>query len=380
LTSSTILFISTNYTWGGSEVLWSKTAAILLQRGYTVYVGSRYENGEIDSLIQSGAARFQLQFLPPRRSLIKRAFGRLSGHSPHHDLFKDSLVKINPRLVIISAGNNVDGADFMEYCLAESIPYVTVIQLVTEILWTFINDDRIDQLRKLYSKSIQNFFVSKGNLELNNMLMAEVLSNSTIVNNPLGTSIASKIDFPRPDAQQYNVAIVGRLETNHKGHDLLIQVLHQEKWKTRNIHFSFYGTGPHERMLKRLCNSYRVKNVDFMGQISNIEDIWRENQLLLLPSRMEGQSLALIEAMWCGRAAIVTNVGGASELIRENKTGFIAQYPDVTELDAAMERAWDKRYEWERMGIEAAEAVRELYKVDPAEHFANELQGIIDVN
>lgn len=84
--------------------------------------------------------------------------------------------------------------------------------------------------------------------------------------------------------------------------------------------------------------------------------------------------LALIEAMLCGRAAIVTNVPGNAELLEEGVTGFIARAPDVVSLDEALERAYVCRADWQAMGERAAEAIRRQIPPDPAGVFAEKLQ------
>jgi glycosyltransferase involved in cell wall biosynthesis len=94
---------------------------------------------------------------------------------------------------------------------------------------------------------------------------------------------------------------------------------------------------------------------------------------LLLPSRAEGNSLSLIEAMICGRIPITTNVGRANELIDDNKTGFIAPAATVELIDEALERAWQKRAEWQSMGQRAADAIRARHSLRPAEDFADRI-------
>jgi len=57
-----------------------------------------------------------------------------------------------------------------------------------------------------------------------------------------------------------------------------------------------------------------------------------------------------MEAMWCGRAAMVTDVAGNAEWIEEGITGFVASAPTVGLIAEAMDRAWAARATWEPMG------------------------------
>ena len=89
-----------------------------------------------------------------------------------------------------------------------------------------------------------------------------------------------------------------------------------------------------------------------------------------MPSRLEGQSLALIEAMYFGRAAMVTDVGGVKELISDGLNGFIAATASVKDIDEALERAWANRHEWKKMGVLSHAIIAEKYKT-PAEVVLN---------
>ena len=55
--------------------------------------------------------------------------------------------------------------------------------------------------------------------------------------------------------------------------------------------------------------------------------IWKKNVACIMPSRMEGQSLAMLEAMSFGRMIIATAVGDAPRLIKDGETGFLIDAP-----------------------------------------------------
>ena len=58
----------------------------------------------------------------------------------------------------------------------------------------------------------------------------------------------------------------------------------------------------------------------FAGYQSDVRAIWAREQLLVMSSRDEGTPLALVEAMLCGRSAIVSDVGGNQEWVTEAQT------------------------------------------------------------
>ena len=69
--------------------------------------------------------------------------------------------------------------------------------------------------------------------------------------------------------------------------------------------------------------------------------------------------------MMCGRPAIVSDVGGNSEVIDDGRTGFLASGPELDAFDAALERAWQEREQWPAMGARAAVDIRRRVSADP---------------
>jgi glycosyltransferase involved in cell wall biosynthesis len=129
-----------------------------------------------------------------------------------------------------------------------------------------------------------------------------------------------------------------------------------------------------ERNLRKLASSLQLKNVRFRGHVANVQAIWEENHLLVLPSRFEGLPLALVEAMWCARPATVTDVGGNAEMCVDGETGFVATAPAVGLMEQTLERAWNRRHEWESMGKAARARAEQFIPKDPIGNFCRQLK------
>lgn len=127
-------------------------------------------------------------------------------------------------------------------------------------------------------------------------------------------------------------------------------------WQQRDWQFHLYGAGPDQAYLEALAKYYGIADrVKFMGHVNDVRSIWLDNHILLLPSRAEGTPLALVEAMLCGRTAVVTDVGGNAEWIEDEETGFIAEAPTAKSFGAALNRAWLGLNDWKQMGMKAHE-------------------------
>ncbi len=371
MNSKSILFVSTVREWGGSEILWAETAVSLADKGYNIIFAIRYNGSIVDKLKSRGASGINIGQVSNIERVLRKI--KLKRHP-----FLHALLKKKPQLVVISQGSNVDARYYMTVCRQQGVPYVTVAQLVANILWAFIDDETLNELRAGYAKAQLNYFVSQANLDLHNLMIGDQHSNAKIILNSFSAPIEVPEEYPSLVNGHYQIALVGRFEMFHKGHDLLLQLLGQRKWKDRPVSFNLYGAGPHRQLIERLLIIYDIKNVFFKGYVPSIAEVWKNNHLLILPSRMEGQSLALLEAMWFYRGAVVTDVGGARDLVTEGENGFIAAFPTVLHIDAALEKAWSQREQWEMIGKNAGKKVREVYQEHPVAAFTKELETVFN--
>ena len=371
-----IFFISTNQVWSGSEILWYESALEFIRSGHAVSFAVKYGHTKITAVQHQFKSFINYSHRYSKTTRFQKLVNKLIPAFKTKDLLRASLAQNRPGLVIISQGDNLASADIMELCIEMGINYISITQLVSEAHWLWLDGSLQKRLREGYEKSLQNYFVSKANLQLHLWMMPGVKDNNIVIGNPVILSIKDRINYPST-YNRYSIAFVGRIECFHKGLDILIQLLATEKWRLRPIEFNFYGEGPHSDIIKEQLVFFNISNVYLKGYAADVQEIWRHNQLLVLPSRMEGQSLALLEALYCGRAAIVTNVGGALEIIEDDITGFISANANLHDLDEAMERAWARRLDWEAMGKEAGNKVRGQYPENAIKNLNKKIEGII---
>jgi glycosyltransferase involved in cell wall biosynthesis len=233
-------------------------------------------------------------------------------------------------------------------------------------------DETREERAAAFSSAQRCFFVSRHNWELFEHQTGEVLTNASVVRNPFKVRYNAQAQWPSADLG-WRLACVGTLDPATKGQDLLIRVMAMQKWKERNLSVNCYGSGPCERGLRKLTDALHLRSVCFKGYVEDIEQIWRENHGLIMPSWVEGLPIALVEAMLCHRMALVTDVGGNTELVEHGVNGFVAPAPTVALLDAAMEEAWQRRDEWRELGLEARKKVVACVPPDPVQDFCGKL-------
>ena len=77
---------------------------------------------------------------------------------------------------------------------------------------------------------------------------------------------------------------------------------------------------------------------EWLGQRSDIAEIWRQAHVALLPSYREGMPRSLLEAAACGRPIITTDVPGCRQVIDDGVEGILVPAREAAGLAAAMGR------------------------------------------
>jgi glycosyltransferase involved in cell wall biosynthesis len=359
----------TGMLWGGSESLWSGAAESLLARGHRVdvnYARRKQPVPQLDRLSGLGAQVHYRRRAKYGRS-VQRLLQRLHVNDRAH---RGWLRDVEPDFVVISIGYHTDDLAVAQSCAALGIPYALLLQAASP--YEFVEPGQFESHRAAYAAAARTYFVSAQNRDIVEANLAVDLSNAEIVDNPFNVSTSGPLPWPNGNSV-WKLACVARLQFKSKGHDLLLQVLKHPKWRARPIKISFWGEdGGNRAHIERLAKIYGIEGqVRLAGFATNIENVWRDHHAMILASRYEGNPLAMIEAMFCGRAPIITNVGRAAELVDDNESGFIAAAPTVGLIDDALERAWQRRHDWQGIGARAAVTIRQRHSLTPTADFAD---------
>jgi L-malate glycosyltransferase len=349
--------------WGGSEYLWAGSAKKALENGHDVYL-SIYDwsvsHPVIQDLIALGAHILPRKRHPRSWFFLRRAVRKLVRRSPYQDIFD-----IHPDIICVNQGSTCDIAyfpDLINLATSSNIPYMTICQHNMDLA---LENQHRQLVNSFFSKANRVLFVSQSNLDLAKRQLASPLPNASVVQNPVNISSIDPEIFPPSSTIKF--ASVARFDVSNKGQDLLLESLSSEKWKDRDWECNFYGTGEDLDYLQKLTALYKIHDrVKFKGHVSDVRKIWAENHILVLPSRAEGTPLSLMEAMLCGRPSVVTDVGGNIEWVSEGETGFISPATTVSSFQAALERAWQAKDNWERMGNSAHDIAISKFDTNPA--------------
>lgn len=149
---------------------------------------------------------------------------------------------------------------------------------------------------------------------------------------------------PDPAKSERNIICVARL-VDAKGIDVLLhawgQLMHEPaEWHTYlKPRLRLVGDGPSRSQLEGIVTELGIRDsVEFLGERTNIIDLLQQSWGFVLPSRWEGMSNALLEAMACGLPCVATRVSGSEDVISDGINGLLVEPEQPAEMAQALRR------------------------------------------
>jgi len=179
------------------------------------------------------------------------------------------------------------------------------------------------------------------------------------------TVIRHAVEFPEklPDRYPRAAAVLARLVTLKR----IDRVIACAKLLP-DVRFNIYGTGPEEEHLKAMAET--LPNVCFRGYTNDIENVFRENSVLLITSEYEGYPVSGIEACVHGRPVVSLDTFPAvRDLIEDRNSGLIVTEPSPEALADAVRNVLADHEKFRAGALEH----RKLYAPETACRAWNEL-------
>lgn len=161
-----------------------------------------------------------------------------------------------------------------------------------------------------------------------------------------------------------NVIFVGRLAPQKRPLFLLKawEIVIKEYPNTRLL---IFGKGELEDELKEFCRNRGLESsVEFKGVIKDLVPYYRSADIFVLPSHAEGVSIALLEAMSCGMAVVVSDIPGNAQVIQNGKNGLLFEMEDVNDCVRKITVLLSDEQLSQRLGNEARNTIIEKYSSD----------------
>ena len=117
------------------------------------------------------------------------------------------------------------------------------------------------------------------------------------------------------------IIFVGRLEYV-KGCDIFLRAL--ALLRLDDFKLLVLGSGSQKKSLQSLSAKLGLKNLEFLGAVSDIQNYYKKAKIIVSSSRFEGLGNALIESAFFDCIRVATPTAGALELLEDGKNGFIS--------------------------------------------------------
>lgn len=141
---------------------------------------------------------------------------------------------------------------------------------------------------------------------------------------------------------------VGEINKN-KNHAVCIKAL--AKLHLPNVYYVICGSGPLMQRNQQLARQLGItRQVIFAGYRQDVADFYKMADLFLFPSRREGLSLALMEAMANGLPVICSDIRGNRDLIQHQRGGYLVSANEVKQWQAAIKQGTDEESIWLKYG------------------------------
>ncbi|MTI38199.1 glycosyltransferase, partial [Fulvivirga lutimaris] len=115
-------------------------------------------------------------------------------------------------------------------------------------------------------------------------------------------------------------------EKNHKG---LLQIFNNFKRNYPNAKLKLVGDGPLRRETEELAKDLNLNDsVEFMGYQTEALKFIRQADVFVLPSLIEGLPGVILEAQFCKVPVVAYDVGGISEIVKNDLTGKLIKAGD----------------------------------------------------
>jgi len=180
------------------------------------------------------------------------------------------------------------------------------------------------------SEEVRRFCIQKDNLPPSKV---QTLYNGLEFNKVDASDVGEDLRLSlglKPGSQL--IATVGHIR-RVKGFDVLIEAAAKVIPEFPTALFLIIGRNSeseHFQELQALVTKHGMgANVRFFGETESIYSLLKASDVFVLPSRSEGFSNALIEAMACRLPCVATRVGGNGEAIEEARSGYLVENEDA---------------------------------------------------
>lgn len=218
---------------------------------------------------------------------------------------------------------------------------------------------------KLQQFIINNSYFVAMTAAIEKNLLAEGIPGEKISRIPNGIEISDPKKENKNSNTGLNVLFVGNLyQQPAKGIDILMKAWVGVDKQFPRAKLFVVGDGDTQAYFQFAKQLGIENSIQFEGRQSDLNKYYASASLFVLPSRREGMSNALMEAMLWGLPCIATDISGNKDLIEHNRNGCLVPVGDISSLANAICQLLSQPHKAREMGSEAQITIRERVDID----------------
>ncbi|MBT4166178.1 glycosyltransferase family 4 protein [archaeon] len=346
------------FTLGGSEIRNHEIAKRLIKKGHEVHIlGGKFWKGnsniEMDGIKIYGVSDY------------KNLYDETGKRKP----FEPFLLSIRMFFYLLKEDYDlIDNAAF-NFFNCYSTKLVSLINS-THLVFTWHQYfgnyllGYLGNIKGVIARTLE-FFSTK--LTKNNLVVSNHVKNELVKKNVLSENI--QVIFNGTDLKQidsveslnkfYDLIFVGRLNYQ-KNLSLLIKSVKILKKKFLKLKVCIVGEGEERENLLKLINDFDLKeNFDFVGKVEDkglVYQYLKSSRVFVLPSKLEGFPLTIIEANASGLPIVTTKTfyNNTSEYVKNNVNGLLVK-PNAKDFSDAISRLLEDENMLQKMSKQGRE-------------------------
>ncbi len=313
-----VCFFNTVSFWGGGEKLHLEYALKFKERDYNVCLATGKGSPLALKAEQAGLAIFDiragnLSFLNPLKYLRLYRFYKT-------EKIDTVIFSGSPDLKLGGFAAKLSGVANIVYLRGLAAPVKN--SLINRILFSRVLTHIVANSEETRRTILQNLKTSVDERKVNVIYHGIDLE---LFDSRIGSEIPA-VFRNRPGILLGNA---GRL-TSQKGQQYLVEMA--RRLKQKNISFTLFiaGTGEMKQELEKMIGAYDLqKEVVLMGFVEEVETFMHAIDIFILTSLWEGFGYVIVEAMAACKPAIAFDISSNPEIIEDNHTGLLVDFPDM---------------------------------------------------
>lgn len=229
---------------------------------------------------------------------------------------------------------------------------VHILKMVDAVIY------RVSDRVLAVSKEIKEIIHQKYTLDYSKIV---VLKNGVVLEDNLFTPLNLEKEFP-VSTGTFKIVAVGSLSYQKAVEVLIRATATVVKRGLNNLLVLIAGEGEERIRLEKLIRKLEIEShVKLLGIRDDVIGLMKASDIFVIPSRYEGLSIAMIEAMACGLPIIASDSPGLSTYIEQGYNGLLFPAEDHKKLAKCILQLAGDRSLVDRLSLGARESFEKEY-------------------